>query len=330
MSGLKVKIEGTGVYLPKVVSSGEIETKNGIPLGWSLKYSGVQNRHHVTDETNGYMGARAAEDAMKAAGISLENIDMLISAGGTYDYPLPNQASIIKHALTRGDDFDFPAIDIDSTCLSFVTAMEIASRILDGKIYKRILIVSSEIASKGLDPTNWETVTLFGDGAAAAVLAYDPTGNSTVLKSQQKTFSEGAYYSIIRGGGSVHFYEDLPHDKALYSFKMDGKKLLKLAKYKISPFVNTFFSDIDSSMEDIDLVIPHQASRAGLAMMKRAKLFPKAQIIDNLYKNGNCIAASIPMALHDAIQQKKLKRGQTCFLIGTSAGFSIGAILFTY
>ena len=201
---------------------------------------------------------------------------------------------------------------------------------LDGKTYKRILIVSSEIASKGLDPSNWETLTLFGDGAAAVVIAHDLSGNSAVIKGQHKTYSEGAFYSIIEGGGSVNYHEDKPFDKALYSFKMDGKKLLRLAKYKISPFIDSFFSDIDYSMEDINLIVPHQASRIGLEMFKRMHPLGETQVIDTLENNGNCIAASIPITLHYAIQQKKLIRGQTCLLIGTAAGFSLGALLLKY
>lgn len=330
MTDKKIRIEGTGIYLPQAISSDAIESKYGIPKGWSEKYSGVESRHQVTHESNGYMGARAAEEALETASIKLADIDMLISASGSYDYPLPNQASIIKHHLKNGDTYDFPAIDLDNTCLSFVAGLDMASRMLDGKAYKRILLVSSEISSKGLDPSNWETVTLFGDGAAAVVISYSPSSNSSMIKGQFKNYSEGAFYSLIEGGGSVNYYLDEPFNKVLHSFKMKGKKLLRLAKSKIPSFVNTFFNDLDYAIEDVDIIIPHQASRAGLEMFKRMHSKSEVKVIDTLAKNGNCIAASIPISLHIAIQQEKLKRGQTCLLIGTGAGFSIGAILFKY
>ncbi len=330
MSEKKVKIEGTGIYLPKAISSEEIESKFGIPKGWSEEYSGVINRHQVTHESNGFMGARAAEDALKNASVNLADIDMLISASGTYDFPIPNQASMIKHHLKNGNDYDFPAIDIDNTCLSFVAGLDMASRMLDGQTYKRILLVSSEISSKGLDPTNWETVTLFGDGAAAVVLTFDSSSNSSVIKGKFATFSEGVFYSMIEGGGSVNYYDDSPYNKEFYSFKMSGKKLLRLTKSKTIPFINSFFSDLDYSIEEIDVVIPHQASRIGLEMFKKMYPLKNSTVINSLAENGNCIAASIPISLYNAIEQKKLKRGQKCLLLGTGAGFSIGALLFEY
>ena len=330
MNNNKIKIEGTGVYLPKAIKSEELESKHGIPKGWSERYSGVKSRHHVTHESNGFMGARAAEKALEAASMELADIDMLISASGSYDYPIPNQASMIKHNLKKGNEYDFPAIDLDSTCLSFLAGIDMASRILDGNTYKRILLVSSEISSKGLDPSNWETVTLFGDGAAAAVITYNEGSDSAVIKGQFKNYSEGAFYSMIEGGGSVNYHDDSTFDKALYSFKMEGKKLLRLAKSKIPSFVNSFFIDINYDIEDIDIIIPHQASRAGLEMFKRTHPKSSEKIIDTLAENGNCIAASIPISLHIAIQKERLKRGQTCLLIGTGAGFSIGALLLKY
>ncbi|AUP80986.1 3-oxoacyl-ACP synthase III family protein [Flavivirga eckloniae] len=329
MIGKSIKIEGTGIYLPEAKSSEAIEKMHGIPLGWSEKYSGVKNRHHVTHETNGFMGARAAEQALQNTGLTLEAIDMLIFAGSSYDYPLPNQASIIKHEL-KGASFDFPAIDVDSTCLSFVTGLEMAASMLDGENYKCILLVSSEVASRGLDPSNWETATLFGDGAAAAIITHDPSGESVVVKSQQKTYTEGVYHAIIEGGGAVDYFNDDTINPKGRFFKMQGKKLLRLAKKKIPVFVKDFFKDLPIKIEDIDLIIPHQASSTGLEIFKNMYAFNESQVIDTLAENGNCIAASIPLTLHDAITKKKLKRGQTCLLIGTSAGFSIGALLFQY
>lgn len=330
MIGKQVKIIGTGAYLPEVKSSEFIENKNGIPVGWSEKYSGVKSRHHVTFETNGFMGARAAEQALKRAGLTLSDIDMLISAGSSYDYPLPNQASVIKHEL-KGELFDFPAIDIDSTCLSFVAGLDMAASLLDGQTYNYILIVSAEVSSKGLDPSNWETTTLFGDGAAAVIIGYDQSGKSSIIKGQQKTYSEGVFHTIIEGGGVVNYYNDTQdNNEQLRFFKMQGKKLLRLAKKKLPVFINNFFQDLPIKIEDVDLIIPHQASFTGLSIFKKMYPFHESQVMDTLAENGNCIAASIPLTLNFAITNKNLKRGQTCLLLGTSAGFSIGAVLLQY
>ncbi len=330
ITGKPIKILAMGTYLPRRLTSEEIETRHGIPLGWSEKYSGVLERCHVTNETNGIMGARAAEKALDKLKMTLADVDMLISAGGTFDYPLPNQASIIKSEMKDGENFDFPAIDLDSTCLSFVTALEFASRMLDGKSLKNILIVSSEVASKGLNPDNWETTTLFGDAAVAAIVTYDEDSDSLFIKGAQKTYSEGTYHTLIEGGGNVNFFKDHPYDQELHSFKMKGKKLLRLAKKKIPGFMTDFFSDLPLEIEDTDAIIPHQGSKMGIHIFEKMYTFKEGQVKKSLSRYGNCIAASIPLTFSDCIDSGDIKRGDLCFLSGTSAGFSIGGVLIKY
>lgn len=329
-SNRPVKIIGTGKYLPKAIDSSAIETKFGIQKGWSMKYSGVASRHHVTFETGGYMGARAVENALQAANIQLTDVDLLISAGATFDYPLPSQACSILNELTNGKNIPIAAMDIDSTCLSFVSAFEIAARMLDGEQYKNVVIVSSEIASKGLNPKNPETLTLFGDAAVAVVLTYDETSESSFIKGKQMTFSEGFGYTLIKGGGNAFHFKDHAYNSDLHSFDMKGIKLLKLTKKNAPVFMDAFFQDLPYHIEDIDVIITHQASKTGLELFAKLYNLRPGQMKENLIDHGNCIAASIPLLLHDTIEKKELKRGDTCLLAGTSAGFSIGATLIRY
>jgi 3-oxoacyl-[acyl-carrier-protein] synthase III len=325
-----IKIVSMGKYLPGKISSGDLEKKLSIPSGWCERYSGVEFRHHATTETNGYMGAKAADLALDKANLKLSDMDLIISAAGTYDYPLPNQASVIKSLMKDGGISDVAAIDVDSTCLSFVTAFDIAARMLDGTTIKNILIISSEIASKGLNEDNWETATLFGDGAAAAILQYDESGPSSFIKGGQKTYSKGMEYSMIKGGGNAFFFKDHPYDKELHSFHMQGKQLLRLAKEKIPEFMDWFYEDLPFNFLDADVIIPHQASKAGLMIVNDLFNFKEGQIKSTLRKYGNCIAASIPLTLNDLIEAGEIKRGDQCMLCGTSAGFSIGGVLITY
>ncbi len=319
-----------GYYLPSKISSQEIEEEFCIPKGWSEKYSGVHVRHYATYESNGFMGARAAENALKKSDIEAHQIDLLISAGATYDFPLPNQASIIKHEMHEGKTYDFGCLDIDTTCLSFVSALEFAAGILDGVNYKNILIVSSEISSKGLNPNNWETLTLFGDGAAAAVIQYDENATSYFIKGMQKTYTDGVFDTIIRGGGNQYFFKDHPFDPELHSFHMNGRNLLRLAKTHIPEFMELFFDKLPLQIEDVNVIIPHQASKMGVQMFKSMFSFKDGQVKETLKDHGNCIAASIPITLAKTIEEGGITRGDFCLLAGTSAGFSIGASLIRY
>ncbi len=325
-----IKIVALGKYLPQTVTSQELETKYGLPAGWSMKYSGVENRHLATTEDNGLMGAKAAQQALDKAQLTLADIDMVISGGGTYDYPIPNQASIIKAILDTNHQYPVPAIDIDSTCLSFVTALDMAAHLLDGQAYQNILIVSTEIASKGINPANWETLTLFGDGAAAAIVSYDPNASACYFKGQHFTYSEGTYLTMIEGGGNKNFFKDHPYDPELHSFKMQGKQLLRLTRKKLPEFINRFFEDTPYTLQTVDAIVPHQASKLGLAVFSKQYELKAGVVKQTLHKYGNCIAASIPLTLLDAVEQGSIQRGDVCFLAGTSAGFSMGGILIRY
>ncbi|MCZ2130005.1 MAG: beta-ketoacyl-ACP synthase III [Bacteroidia bacterium] len=329
-AGKGIKILGSGIYLPKAISSEEIKTKFNIPNGFAENFSGVKSRHHITFETNGYMGAKALENALIDAELDLKDIDIIISAGATFDYIIPNQSSVILSEMQGAKDYKKTTIDVNTTCLSFLSAFEVASKMLDGLQYKRIAIVSSEIASKGLNPNNPEMITLFGDGAAAFIIGYDEFENSIYYKGCFQTYTEGINDTIIKGGGNKYHFKDYSYDTKLHSFDMNGLKLLKLAKKILPGFINSFLNELQIELNDINAIIPHQASKAGLTILKNSFNLRKEQLMENIETHGNCIAASIPILLHESIKDGKIKRGDTCFLIGTSAGFSIGAILIKY
>ena len=181
-----------------------------------------------------------------------------------------------------------------------------------------------------MNTKNWETTTLFGDGAAAAIVQYDEESKSLFIRGIQKTYSVGTYHTWIQGGGNQYFFKDNPYDEKLHSFKMDGKKLLRLAKEKIPHFVEDLFRDLDINIEEVDVIVPHQASKFGMKIFDSLYTFKKGQVKTSLALYGNCIAASIPITLSDCIDSGEVKRGDLCLLIGTSAGFSIGGILFKY
>jgi 3-oxoacyl-[acyl-carrier-protein] synthase-3 len=329
-SGKPIKIVASGSYLPQIVISTEIEEAHGIPKGWSAKYSGVESRHHVSFESNGYMGARAVENALKKANLKMNDIDLMISASATFDYPLPNQASVIKSEIPDSKLVDFATLDIDSSCLSFVSAFEIAASLLNGKQYKTIVIVSSEISSKGLNPNNFETITLFGDGAVAFILQYDESSDSRFYKATQKNYTEGVLDSCVKGGGNKYFFKDHPYSPVFHSFAMNGKKLMHLALKYLPAFMNDFFEELPINLIDVDVIIPHQASLSAIMIFEKLYDFKPNQMKGNLKTHGNCIATSIPMLLHDTIENGEINRGELCFLVGTAAGFSIGGALIKY
>ena len=324
-----IKITGTGKYLPEnVISSDWLEEKLGLPKGWSYKYSGVKERCHVTTETNAELAVEALKQALANAEIQMEDVDLLISSAASFDYILPYQAAFVLKTFDR--KLEVPCMNVNSSCLSFISAMEVAASLLDGNKYKRIAIVSSEVSSKGLNPDEKEISTLFGDGAAAVIVEYDDEKQSGVFKSSFSTHPVGFDYSIIKGGGNKFFFKDNPYDPNLHSFSMQGRKLLRLAKKKIPEFFDEFFNDLDIQMDEVDIILTHQASKAGILLFRHIYPTLNGSVYSNLENHGNCISASIPMCLHDVIEKGLLTRGQSCLLTGTAAGFAIGGILIKY
>lgn len=326
----KFSIKGVGSHLPqKKVESSELEQQLNLPAGWIYKHMGVNTRYVATTETGSSMGASALQAALLDANLKIEEIDFLIAASATFDYVLPNRSSLIKAELGVSNDLDFPCIDINSVCTSFISAVDYASYLFTTGEYKNIAIVSSEIGSKGLVPQNIEPYCLFGDAAAAVILSKTER-EAGLIKYSLKNYAENAKDTIIEGGGNVHHPRDQAYDPLLHSFKMEGKKLLRTAGKQLPLFLDSFYSNIPTTLCETDWIVPHQASKMGLKMLERLNGRKSENIANQLAEYGNCIAASIPHTFVNQIRGGKIKEGDNCLFIGTAAGLSICGLLFKY
>lgn len=327
-----LQILSMGKYLPaRQVSANELEIEFGLKPGWIKDKSGVISRHFAgPGESNSSMGAKALQQALDRAELRFEDLDLLINASGSYDYAIPETSCLIQRALGKGDS-GIPCFSVDSTCLSFITALDVAAAFIASKRYRRIGIVSSEIASRSLNPKEWESSTLLGDGAAAAIVQATPAGqDSCLLSARMETYGNGALYTHIPGGGNVRHprHDDVQPDE--YTFTMNGVAVLTTAFKRLRNFNKQLFAGLDFSLQDIDLFVPHQASKVALEKAQQLFRLRDDQFMSHLETHGNCIAASIPMALHDAIQVGRLRRGQRFCLLGTGAGLSIGGVVLIF
>lgn len=328
----RIKLLGTGKYLPaRQVTAAELDERLGLAAGWTEKKSGVRVRHYVTGETAAQMGAIAARQAVAAAGIALSELDCIVCASGTAQQEIPCTAALIQEELGLAGT-GIACFDINSTCLSFVTALDVMSCTMALGVYGRVLIVSTEIASAGLNWKQKESCVLFGDGAAAVVVGRTPDHEaSRILGSAMKTYSEGAHYSEIRGGGTMlHPREYVNGYEDDFAFDMDGRKIFRLTSQLITGFVDSLLASAAVGKKQLRAVIPHQASGMALRIMQGKLGFSAEQMVNIMEDHGNVIAASIPMALHEAISQERVARGDYMLLLGTSAGLSLGGIVLAY
>ncbi|BAZ33261.1 3-oxoacyl-acyl carrier protein synthase III [Cylindrospermum sp. NIES-4074] len=326
----QVKILSTGKYLPKKkVTAQELELSLGLTKGWIEKKSGVLIRHFVDDETSSLMGAYAAKDALETAGLSFSDIDCLICTSASPEQGIPCTAALIQKQLDGGNS-GIPAFDINSTCLSFVTGLDMVSYLIAAGRFKRVLLVASEVCV-GLNWQDKETCTLFGDGAAAAIIAKsEPHESSQILSSRMETYSKGAHLTECRGGGNKHHFEEYTDNLEYFLFRMDGRGVYRLASEILPNFVNSLLQPSGLEIADMQMVIPHQASLMAMGLLRKQLGIPEEKLMVIAQNHGNTLAASVPMALHEAIAQGKIKRGDRIMLLGTSAGFSVGGIVLEY
>lgn len=325
-----LQIVSMGKYLPgRQVSAAELETQIGLEPGFIVEKSGVALRHFVTPgESNSTMGAAALQQALDKAGLAFEDLDLMINASGSYDYPIPETSCLIQRALGKGDS-GVPCFTVDSTCLSFITALDVAGAFIASGRYRRIGIVSSEVASRSLNYKEWESATLLGDGAAAAIVERSE-GVSALLSSRMETYGHGAFHTHVAGGGNVRHPRHDNVDPDEYTFSMNGLAVLTTAFKRLRTFNKKLFAGLDFQLSEVDIFVPHQASRVALEKAQQLFRLSDEQFVSNLETHGNCIAASIPMALHDAIAAGRLQRGNRVCLLGTGAGLSIGGAVLIY
>ena len=327
----QIKIMGTGKYLPeRVVLSSELDKRLNKKSGWVENKSGVYKRHFASaKETSSFMAAQAAERALLQANIKSGDLDCIVSACGVGEQAIPSTASLIQRQLGL-ERSGIAAFDVNSTCLSFLSALDVLSYMLNAGRYERALIVSSDIPSVGLDWSDMESCTIFGDGAAAVVISSEDVKENamSILASRIETYSEGSAYCQVRGAGTkihpLHFKGDF----AQYMlFEMDGKAVYKLIASLMSGFIKRLLDGVGLSLQDIDLVVPHQASLLAMHHLWKKLGIPKERTVDIFSTHGNQVAASIPTALHEAYEMGRIKRGDKVLLLGTSAGISLGGMV---
>ena len=328
---LPVKIAGTGWYLPqKRVTNEDLEERLHIPAQWIAQATGVLERRYVTDETGLFMAAEAGRMALINAGLEVEALNAIICASTAPHQAIPCTAALLQREL-HAPEGQSACFDVNATCLSFMVALQMAAHLVAAGAYERVLICSSEMASCSLNPQERESAVLFGDAAAAAVLTRSSQGEaSAIWHARFETYSSGADLTELLGGGTNHHPNNPTTTPEMNMFHMRGPAIFRQAALLMGPFLERFFAQIDWEREELDVIIPHQASRHAIEQLSRRLGFQSDQLVMNLALRGNCISASIPLALAEAVDSGRLQRGQRVLLVGTGAGLTLGALALTY
>jgi 3-oxoacyl-[acyl-carrier-protein] synthase-3 len=316
---IRARISGLGKYLPeRVVTNSDLERMVQTSDTWIQERTGVRERRIAADdETTSTLSIRAARQALEQAEIAPEDLDLIIVATCTPDGMLPAVASLVQEGLGA---HRAAAFDINAVCAGFLTALATASQFIETGTYRRVLVIGSEVLSRIIDWTDRGTCVLFGDGAGAAVLEASDRGRpmSFVLHSD--------------GSGAQALYAAGPcgpagaADPGAYYVRMDGRHIFKFAVQAMEQATREAVKGAGLTVEDIDLLVPHQANLRIIHATAKALGLPLERTMINVDRYGNTSSASIPMALQEAEEQGRLHDGDRVVLVAFGGGLVWGAM----
>lgn len=313
------RIAGTGGYLPeKILSNSILEQMVDTSDQWILERTGISNRHIMADhETTSTMAESASRQALEAAGIAPEKVELIIVGTATPDRTFPSTACILQNRLGA---FGCPAFDIGAACAGFIYGLSVADQYIKSGIVKNALVLGAESLSRIVDWTDRSTCVLFGDGAGAVVLeaADEPGIFSTHIHAN------GQYNTLLYAANHIGELKEPPY------IKMQGNEVFKIAVKTLGDIVDETLAHNNIDQSQIDWLIPHQANLRIITATAKKLNLPMERVILTVQDQGNTSAASIPLALNQAVRDGRIKRGETLLLESFGAGLTWGSALVKY
>ncbi len=329
------KIKGLGHYVPEnVVTNDDLSKLMDTNDAWVQERTGIKERRHVTKgdgNSTTSMGVKAAKIAIERAGIDNDDIDFIVFATLSPDYYFPGPGVLVQRDLgikTVG------ALDVRNQCSGFIYALSVADQYIKSGMYKNILVIGSEIHSKGLDMTTRGrgVSVIFGDGAGAAIISREEDNTKGVLSTH--LHSEGQHaeeLSVLAPGMGSRWVTEIiadndPDDKS-YLPHMNGQFVFKNAVVRFSEVIMEGLGANNLTPNDINMLIPHQANLRISQFIQKKFGLNNDQVFNNIMKYGNTTAASIPIALTEAWEQGKVKEGDLVILAAFGSGFTWGSAI---
>ena len=317
------KIISTGAYTPPFVLTNEMLSRMvDTSDEWIVSRSGIRERR-ISMESTTEMAVKAAAEAVDRAGISMSDIEVVIGVTCTADHLTPSLACEIQGTLGADRAYCF---DINAACTGFVYALDAADAYVVTGRAKNVLIVSSEATSKFVDYSDRGTCVLFGDGAAAAVVSRSdaPGIHGSYLKSEGIGWPSLVVESL---NANKAFVPDSP--EPMRTLVMNGREVYKFAVRAMNDAVTGILERTSKKIGDLKLIIPHQANLRIIKSVSEKLGVSMDKIFVNLHKYGNMSSASVPMALHEAICERRVGSGDLVLLVGFGAGLTYGSVLVT-
>ena len=316
-------ITGVGSYVPeRILANAELESMVDTTDDWITSRTGIkQRRIAAEDEHTSTLATHASRKALAQAGLDAAELDLIIVATITPDMPFPATACLVQQELGATKA---AAFDLEAACSGFIYALEVGRAFIASGVYKNVLIIGAEKLSSIIDWEDRNTCVLFGDGAGAAVLQRRD-GARGVLATRLGSDGNKADILAMPGGGCRQPATLDSVNERIHFLKMEGKEVYKNAVNAMTAAAKEVLETSGLSIEDIQCIIPHQANQRIISAIGSRLGAREDQVFVNLQKYGNTSAASVAVALDEALQTGKIKRGDKILIIAFGAGLTWGA-----
>jgi 3-oxoacyl-[acyl-carrier-protein] synthase-3 len=319
-----VHLTGWGAYAPSLVlTNADLERMVDTNDEWIVSRTGISERRIAgPDETTASMAAVAGLRAVATAGLTPDDIDLILVGTLSPDYVMPSTAALVKDAIGNKRA---AAMDLSAACSGFVYGYATANAYIASGMAKHVLVIGAETLSRYTDFSDRSTCILFGDGAGAAVLsASDEPGGTMGI--EMTTDPSGAYLIWLPAGGSARPTTDGSLTAGEHYMKMKGTETFKMAVRTLGSTALTSLKKAGIELSDVDLVVPHQANIRIIEALAKSLDFPMEKVFVNVARYGNTSAASVPLALAEAVAAGRVKKGARLLFVAFGSGLTSGAI----
>ena len=326
MNVRRVEIKSLATYVPpKLLTNADLEKLVDTTDEWILQRTGIRQRHIAEPGVaTSDLAAEAAREAIKRAGLTPDDIDVIIVGTVTPDMLFPSTACLVQHKIGASKAWGF---DLSAACSAFTYSLTVGSQMVATGGATHALVIGADVMSSIIDYTDRATCVLFGDGAGAVVLGPSADENIGILDYDHMIDGSGGRALCMPAGGSLMPASHKTVDDRLHYGKQEGQAVFKFAVRNTGEICERLLKRHNLTGEDIDLFVSHQANKRIIMSAAEKIGMPEEKVIINIDKYGNTTAATIPLALNDAMESGRLKKGHLILLTSVGAGFTVGSVL---
>ena len=326
MNVRRVEIKSLATYVPpKLLTNADLEKMVDTTDEWIMQRTGIRQRHIAEPGVaTSDLAAEAAREAIKRAGLTPDDIDVIVVGTVTPDMLFPATACLVQHKIGANKAWGF---DLSAACSAFTYSLTVGSQLVATGGAKYALVIGADVMSSIIDYTDRATCVLFGDGAGAVVLGPSADENIGILDYDHMIDGSGGLALCMPAGGSRMPASHKTVDERLHYVKQEGQAVFKFAVRNTGEICERLLKRHNLTGDDLDLFVSHQANKRIIMSAAEKIGLPAEKVIINIDKYGNTTAATIPLALNDAMESGRLKKGHLILLTSVGAGFTVGSVL---